>query len=54
MKADVLSLSEFAYLGQISLLIFVGVFLGALYRVLRPGAAQHYAEHAALPLSDDE
>lgn len=53
MKADVLSLSEFAYLGQISLLIFLGVFLGALYRVLRPGAKQAYAELESLPLADD-
>ena len=53
MKSDVLSLSEFAYLGQISLVIFMGVFLGALYRVLRPGAKQSYSELASLPLSDD-
>lgn len=52
MKADFLSLSEFAYLGEISTLIFVGVFLGALVWMLRPGAKQTYAARALMPLDD--
>ena len=52
MKADVLSLSEFAYLGEISTLIFMAVFFGALYLVLRPGAKQRYDAIARLPLDD--
>jgi cbb3-type cytochrome oxidase subunit 3 len=53
MKADILSLSQFAYLAEIGTLIFMAVFLGALYRVLRPGAKQNYAAHARMPLDDD-
>lgn len=52
MKADVLSLSEFAYLGQISIVIFMGVFLGAIYWMFRPGAARAYAACAQMPLDD--
>lgn len=52
MKADILSLTEFAFLAQISTLIFVGVFIGALYWVLRPGAKQTYESRARMPLDD--
>lgn len=54
MKADILSLSDFAFLGQISIVIFVTVFLGALYRVLRPGAKEAYAAMAYMPLDDPQ
>lgn len=52
MKADVLSLSEYAYLAEISLVIFVSVFLGALYWIFRPGAKQVYAARSQMPLDD--
>ena len=52
MKADVLSLSEFAYLAQISIVIFMGVFLGAIYWIFRPGAKQAYAARSQMPLDD--
>lgn len=52
MKADMLSLSEYAVLGEIGLLIFMAVFLGAIYWMFRPGAKQAYDECARLPLDD--
>lgn len=52
MKGEVLSLSEFAFLGEIAVLMFVGIFLGALYLVLRPGAKAHYEPHRSMPLDD--
>lgn len=52
MKSDILHLSEFAYLAEISLLIFVAVFLGAIYWMFRPGAKQAYAAWAQMPLDD--
>jgi cbb3-type cytochrome oxidase subunit 3 len=52
MKADILSLSEFAYLAEISTVIFMAVFLGALYWMFRPGSKEFYAKQAQLPLDD--
>lgn len=52
MKADVLALTELTFLAQISMFIFMSVFVGALVMVLRPGAKKHYAELANLPLDD--
>jgi cbb3-type cytochrome oxidase subunit 3 len=52
MKADILSLTDFAFLAQISTLIFVGVFLGAIYWMFRPGAKQAYESRARMPLDD--
>ncbi|HVI03945.1 MAG TPA: CcoQ/FixQ family Cbb3-type cytochrome c oxidase assembly chaperone [Enhygromyxa sp.] len=52
MKADILSLSEFTYLAEISIVIFMSVFLGALYWIFRPGAARAYAARAQMPLDD--
>ena len=52
MKAEIASLSELAFLGEISTVIFVAVFLGALYWVFRPGAKQAYAACARIPLDD--
>jgi cbb3-type cytochrome oxidase subunit 3 len=52
MKADILSLSDFAFLAQISIVIFMSVFLGALYWICRPGAARAYAARAQMPLDD--
>jgi len=52
MKSDVLSFSEFAYLAEISLVIFMAVFLGAIVWMFRPGAKQAYTACAQLPLDD--
>ena len=52
MKADILSLTEYAFLGEISTLIFMAVFLGAIWWMFRPGAKQAYAERARMPLDD--
>jgi cbb3-type cytochrome oxidase subunit 3 len=52
MKADILALSEFAFLAQISIVIFMSVFLGAIYWIFRPGATQTYAARSQMPLDD--
>jgi cbb3-type cytochrome oxidase subunit 3 len=52
MKADILALSEFAFLAQISIVIFMSVFLGAIYWIFRPGASQAYAARSQMPLDD--
>ena len=52
MKSDILRLSEFAFLAEISIVIFIGVFLGSILWVLRPGAKQVYAARAQMPLDD--
>lgn len=52
MKSDIASLSELAFLAEIALVIFVSVFLGAIYWILRPGAARVYAARAQMPLDD--
>lgn len=53
MKSDILSMSEYAYLAEISIVIFMAVFLGALYWIFRPGAKQAYAARATMPLDDE-
>ncbi len=52
MKSDILATSDWAFLGSISVLLFVGIFLFALYRVLRPGAAAYYEPFRSMPLDD--
>jgi cbb3-type cytochrome oxidase subunit 3 len=52
MKGDILSLSQYAWLAEIAVIMFVSIFLGALYLVLRPGAKQHYEARGAMPLDD--
>ncbi|PRP96600.1 Cbb3-type cytochrome oxidase component FixQ [Enhygromyxa salina] len=52
MKSDVLSLSDFAFLAQISTVLFVAVFLGAIYWMFRPGSKQAYAQRSRMPLDD--
>ncbi|MFO7562302.1 MAG: cbb3-type cytochrome c oxidase subunit 3 [Enhygromyxa sp.] len=52
MKADILSLSEFAFLAEISIVIFMSVFLGAIYWIFRPGAKAAYAARSHMPLDD--
>ena len=52
MKADILSLSEYAYLAEISTLIFMAVFIGALVWMFRPGSREVYEAVATMPLDD--
>jgi cbb3-type cytochrome oxidase subunit 3 len=52
MKSDILSLSQYAWLAEIAVVMFVGIFLGALYLVMRPGAKQHYDARRSMPLDD--
>lgn len=52
MKSDILSLSEFAYLAEISIVIFMSVFLGSIYWMFRPGSKAAYAARAQMPLDD--
>lgn len=50
MKSLVLSRTEELLLPEIALFIFVAVFAIALWKVLRPGARQHYAAHRSMAL----
>ncbi|GEM_PF-1262500 len=52
MKSEILSLSEYAYLAEISLVLFVGVFVGAVVWMFRPGAKVAYEAMAKMPLDD--
>lgn len=54
MKSDILATSDWAFLGTISVVLFMGVFLFALYRVLRPGAAAYYEPFRQMPLDDEK
>jgi len=54
MKSDILSRTELLFLPELSLLIFMLVFIGALVWIFRPGAAKAYERRAQLPLVDDE
>lgn len=50
MKSLVLSRTEELLLPEIALFIFIAVFAIALWKVLRPGARQHYAAHRKMAL----
>ena len=52
MKAEILSATDLTILPEISVLIFVGVFLGAIYRAYRPSAKTAYDHLARLALDD--
>lgn len=52
MKSDILATSDWAFLGSISVILFFGIFVFALYRVLRPGAAAYYEPFRSMPLDD--
>ncbi len=50
---DILALSDLAWLGTVSIVIFMTVFLGSLVWMFRPGSKQAYAARSQMPLSDD-
>lgn len=52
MKQMVLSRTDLLFLPEVALVLFVAVFLGALWLVLRPGAKQAYASHRFMALDD--
>lgn len=54
MKSLILSRTDLLFLPEVALVIFVTVFAGALWLVLRPGAKAAYARHASMALGDDE
>ncbi len=54
MKAEVLSRTDLLFLPEIALVVFMAVFVGALWLVLRPGAKQAYARHGLIPLDGHE
>jgi hypothetical protein len=53
MKAEMLSRTDLLFLPEIALFLFTAVFVIALYRVLRPGAASYYEPYTRMPLDDD-
>ncbi len=54
MKSLILSRTELLLLPEIALFIFIGVFAGALWLVLRPGAKAAYARHASMALDEND
>lgn len=52
MKALILTRTDLLFLPELALVIFVSVFAGALWLVLRPGAKAAYARHAGMALDD--
>jgi cbb3-type cytochrome oxidase subunit 3 len=54
MKSEILSRTDLLLLPELSLVLFVLVFVGALLWIFRPGAAAAYEGRSQLPLRDDE
>ena len=52
MKSDVISLSDYAFLGQIGTVIFVAVFVAAIFWIFRRGSKAVYAARSQMPLDD--
>lgn len=52
MKALILTRTDLLFLPEVALVIFVSVFVGALWLVLRPGAKAAYARHASMALDE--
>ncbi|MEX1362850.1 MAG: cbb3-type cytochrome c oxidase subunit 3 [Nannocystaceae bacterium] len=54
MKHEILSRTDLLFLPELSLLVFLAIFVGAIVWILRPGSTAEYARRAQLPLVDDE
>lgn len=54
MKNEILSRTDLLVLPELSLLLFMLIFAGALVWIFRPGARAAYERRARLPLVDDE
>jgi cbb3-type cytochrome oxidase subunit 3 len=52
MKADLLSRTELLILPEISVILFVAVFVGFAIWAYRPGARAAFARQALMPLDD--
>jgi cbb3-type cytochrome oxidase subunit 3 len=54
MKSEILSRTDLLLLPELSLALFLAVFVGAVVWMFRPGARADYERRAQLPLRDDE
>lgn len=52
MKGEVLSNTDLLFMPEITVILFTGVFLGALIWSFRPGSKQAYAARSMMPLVD--
>lgn len=52
MKSDVLANTDLLFMPEITVVLFVSVFVGAMFWIFRPGAQRQYAANAQMPLSD--
>ncbi|MCA9652108.1 MAG: cbb3-type cytochrome c oxidase subunit 3 [Myxococcales bacterium] len=54
MKNEILSRTDLLFLPELSLVLFLLIFVGALVWIFRPGAKAAYERRSRLPLLDDE
>ena len=54
MKAEALSKFPYIWLSCLGLLLFVGVFVGALFWVFRKGSEDFYAKLSASPFENSQ
>ena len=54
MKNEILSRTDLLLLPELSLVLFLLIFVGTLLWIFRPGARATYQRRAQLPLVDDE
>jgi cbb3-type cytochrome oxidase subunit 3 len=54
MKGDILARTEWLFLSEITVILFVGIFVGSLFWIYRPGSRERYAARAQMPLNDGE
>ncbi len=54
MKSLILSRADSLLLPELALVLFVAIFMVALWKVLRPGAREHYAAHRSMALDAED
>jgi cbb3-type cytochrome oxidase subunit 3 len=54
MKSAVLSQFTLTYLPVIACLLFVAIFIGVIFWVLRPGSKSFYEQAGQIPLLDEK
>lgn len=54
MKSMIISRTDLLFLPEVAFDIFVAIFVGALWLVLRPGAKAAYARHASMALDESD
>lgn len=54
MKNEILSRTDLLFLPELSLVVFLLIFVGTLFWIFRPGARAAYERRARFPLVDDE